>query len=344
MSARSSDAPSGSSARGAAATTLRALDRLALLATLAVLAATGAALASKTWWGFELFSHFRPHYVLMSIPLCAALVALGRRRFAAVLALSIAPNAWPLLPYLSPSGPAAAAIAASGPTREPGAAQSTIELFAVNVEWRNRSSERLLEMIRDESPDVVLVVEYTDEWGTRLEPIFADYPYRVLLPDDRAFGIALLSRLPLRDVNPFRLESTAAIDAKLVAQGSELRLIGLHLRPPTDPRSAAERARQLDALAELVNGIDGPLAVAGDFNLTPYSPYFTELRAATGLKDSRAGFGPGFTWPSFLPLLGIPIDHCLVSPGVSVVAFRRLPAFGSDHYPIVVELSMEGEQ
>ncbi len=337
MSAGSSDAPSAARVRGVAATIV---DGVALLAALGLLAATAAALAAKTWWGFELFAHFRAHYVLLALPLCAALVALGRRRVAAVLALAIVPNAWPLLPYLSAAGPAPAAVAANGSGRASDAASATVKLLAVNVEWRNRSSERLLELIRAESPDAVLVVEYTDEWGARLEPIFADYPYRVQLPDERAFGIALLSRLPLRDVRPFLLESTPAIDATLVAPAGALRLIGVHLRPPTDPRSAAERDRQLDALAALVARIDGPLVVAGDFNLTPYSPYFEDLVDATGLRDSRTGSGPGFTWPSFFPLLGIPIDHCLVSPDVHVAAFRRLSAFGSDHYPIVVELAV----
>src|SRR5690606_33163560 len=135
-------------------------------------------------------------------------------------------------------------------------------------------------------------------------------------------------------------ESTPAIDATLVAPAGALRLIGVHLRAPTDPRSAAERDRQLDALAALVARIDGPLVVAGDFNLTPYSPYFEDLVDATGLRDSRTGSGPGFTWPSFFPLLGVPIDHCLVSPDVHVAALRRLSAFGSDHYPIVVELAL----
>jgi len=41
-----------------------------------------------------------------------------------------------------------------------------------------------------------------------------------------------------------------------------------------------------------------------------------------------------------LPLIGIPIDHCAVSKEVTVVAHRGLPAFGSDHYPILAELAL----
>lgn len=310
------------------ATVARVLDPLVRVAAVAVLAATLLALAARLWWGFELFTHFRVHYVVAQLALVAALAGLRRRRFAALVALAVAPNVWPLLPYVPPATPTAVA------------SDARITLMAVNVEWRNRSSERLLEMIRAESPDAVIVVELTEPWSERLAPLFAEYPHRILIPDSGAFGIALLSRLPLRNARPFHLESTAAIDATIVAPTGELRVIGVHLRPPTRADFAAERARQLDALARLVSEGEGPVAVSGDFNLTPYSPYFSDLLRATDLRDSRTAAGPGFTWPSFLPALGIPIDHCLVSTDVGVAAFRRLPAFGSDHYPIVVELDV----
>jgi endonuclease/exonuclease/phosphatase family metal-dependent hydrolase len=58
----------------------------------------------------------------------------------------------------------------------------------------------------------------------------------------------------------------------------------------------------------------------------------------TGLRDPRAEFGLGFTWPTFFPLLGIPIDHCLVSADLGVAQYRRLADFGSDHYPVLARL------
>ncbi len=309
----------------------RIVDPLVLLAALGVLAMTAAGLAARTWWIFDLFAHFKLQYAALQLALIAALMARGRRRFATIIAVSILPNLWPLAAYWPAAVPASPAVAAV----------HHVKLMAVNVEWRNRSAAQLLDMIRDEAPDAVLVVEHTAEWGKRLEPIVADYPYRVVLEGGRAFGIALLSRAPLRDVHPFMLESTPAIDATIVTDRGELRLIGVHLRPPTRADWAAERTRQLDALAQRANGIDGPLAIAGDFNLSPYSPHFADLLRATGLRDTRAV--PGITWPSFLPILGIPIDHCIVSAEVGVAAFRRLSAFGSDHYPIVVELNLGDE-
>src|SRR5690606_25833806 len=153
-------------------------------------------------------------YAALLLVLTGALLALGRRRFAALTALCLLPHVWPLAAYWAAVAPASPAVAEV----------DRIQLMSVNVEWRNRSAARLLDMIRDEAPDAVLVVEYTAEWRERLGPIFADYPHRVELDGGRAFGIALLSRAPLKNVQPFKLESTPAIDATLVTARGELRL------------------------------------------------------------------------------------------------------------------------
>jgi endonuclease/exonuclease/phosphatase family metal-dependent hydrolase len=53
------------------------------------------------------------------------------------------------------------------------------------------------------------------------------------------------------------------------------------------------------------------------------------------------------SWPSasrvgwLSLLLGIPIDHCLVSSDIGVAGFAHGPDLGSDHLPIVVDLTLE---
>jgi endonuclease/exonuclease/phosphatase (EEP) superfamily protein YafD len=121
----------------------------------------------------------------------------------------------------------------------------------------------------------------------------------------------------------------------------DVTLLSVHLRAPMRPRLAAQRNRQLQILADLSTRVEGPLVVAGDFNLTPFSPYFSDWLASTRLRDSRAEAGYSASWPTFLPLIGIPIDHCFVTDDFAVVDLRRLPAFGSDHYPVLAHLRLE---
>ncbi|MBN1239282.1 MAG: endonuclease/exonuclease/phosphatase family protein [Gammaproteobacteria bacterium] len=305
----------------------------ALVAAAAVtIGASLAALGGQAWWGLELFTHFRAQYLAAQVVLFALLLTQRRLRWCFALGACAVLNAVPLVPYV-PVGAAAVADAAG--------AAGAVEIMSVNVQARNTRHERLLEIVREASPDVVVVVEFTHRWQRLLSPLYHEYPHRLLLPEEHAFGIALLSRHPLIEADPLELETTPAIDARIDGPQGAFRLIGVHLRPPTGPALAAERNRQLAQLAELRRSIDEPLAVVGDFNVTPYSPHMADWLLETGLRDARGGRGPGFSWPTFLPILGIPIDHCIVSPEFTVVGFERLPRFGSDHYPVLARLMLE---
>ncbi|MCI0525996.1 MAG: hypothetical protein L0Y56_00890, partial [Nitrospira sp.] len=58
------------------------------------------------------------------------------------------------------------------------------------------------------------------------------------------------------------------------------------------------------------------------------------------LKDSRDGFGIQASWPTFVPLFLIPLDHCLVHSSVQVLDRRLGPKIGSDHYPVMIKLAV----
>lgn len=59
------------------------------------------------------------------------------------------------------------------------------------------------------------------------------------------------------------------------------------------------------------------------------------------LRDSRRGFGVQPTWNARHPWCMIPIDHCLVSEGASIVDRIVAPDVGSDHRPIIVDFRVE---
>ena len=304
------------------------MNRLLAIIGAAAVIASALPLAARLAWFFELFTHFR-------VQLVAGLVVLGvvfavRRayRWCGVLAACAVLNVAPLVPYLW-----------SGAAGAEGA--PTLAVLAVNVRASNTEHAALLDAVSRENPDVVLVVEFTNAWAERLAPLAARYPHQFSLPRDDAFGIALFSRYSLEAAYDPALGATATIDARVVAPRGAVRLVGVHLRPPMSRHRAHERNTELAALAKHVANIDEPVAVLGDFNMTPYSPYFTSFLATTGLRDARSGFGPDFTWPTFFPLLGVPIDHCLVSEDLVVAQYRRLRAFGSDHYPILARLVQE---
>lgn len=297
---------------------------LGMLAALSI-GVSVLALAGQFWWVFDLFAHFRVQLLAAQVLLVAAFLLRRDWRWSGALLVCALVNAIPLGPYLWRSAQAAPDGAG-------------ITLLTVNVQARNEASDQLLRIIAETRPDVLLLIEFTPRWGEHIVGLNADYPHQVRVPRAGNFGIALLSRYPFATARELQLGATAAIDAALKMPGGTFRLVGVHLAPPVSAAGARERNAQLAALGELAESRHQPLLITGDFNLSPYSPHFGELLERTGLSDARAGRGLDFTWPTFFPLLGIPIDHCLVSDELAVAEYRRLGRFGSDHYPILVKL------
>jgi endonuclease/exonuclease/phosphatase (EEP) superfamily protein YafD len=333
--------------RGRAALNVRSVDRLLPLAAGGVLAATLLSFAARAWWGFELLTHFRLQLFAAALVLMAvsflrprassrvgvgalgAAATRGRHALPAALAVAAVINGAPLARYAAPTPSFAA------PT--PAGTSAALAVLSVNVRWSNDSYARLLDIVDKENPDAVVVVELTPAWREGLARLDAQYPYKRLAPRLDAYGVGLWSRYPFERSAEVALESAAAIDARLATPTGTVRLIGVHLRSPTTGALAAERNRQYGELTHLA-GTTGaePLVIVGDFNTTPYSPIFSDWLAASHLRDVRAGLD--ITWPTYLPFLGIPIDHCVVNAKIEAASFQRLRAFGSDHYPILCRL------
>ena len=318
------------------------LRRLAASALLAATAGTVAVsllpLAARFSYVAEMASHFRLQYLAALAVLAVPLVLLRRRYWvgavAAAAAVSFAPMAGYWLGVLTPTKPAyASAPGAAAPQR--------LKVMTANVEARGHPPAKLLEIVRRQLPDVLVITEFTPRWERSLEPLDEIFPHRYKMARHDPWGLAIFSRHALDSAVELDLGESKAIEARVRAPSGVVTVIGVHLRSPMAKARAAARNRQLELLAAHRADIAGPLVVTGDFNITPYSPYFRDWLAATGLKDARRGFGLDVSWPTSLPLLGIPIDHVAVSGDFLVTDHRKLPAFGSDHYPVLAELVLQ---
>jgi endonuclease/exonuclease/phosphatase (EEP) superfamily protein YafD len=312
---------------------VRWVDRFLLLLVACVVLASLAPLGAKLWWVLDLSTHFRVQYLAAATALLA-LAALRRQWLAcAVLVAAGAVSALPVWPYL----PLTALAATPAPSGAP------LKVLSVNVSFRQFAARHLLEIIGAEAPDVLLVVEFTPHAQRVLADLDKQFPYRFALPAEGPYGIAIWSRYALDSVAAFQLSRVPAIDARVLGPSGPFRFLGVHLSAPTQARRAALRNEQLALLAKYRAKIAEPVIVAGDFNITPYSPYYAEWLAETALTDSRHGRSLSVSWPTSLPMLGVPIDHVAVSKEVTILGHHRLPNFNSDHFGIVAELVVGGE-
>lgn len=91
------------------------------------------------------------------------------------------------------------------------------------------STEKYLSEVNS---DIVILQEYTDSWRMILEQLFDQYRFAVTEPREDAFGIALLSRLPINEstVQQFPNSNIPYVLANVRISNHTLWIMGVHLQ------------------------------------------------------------------------------------------------------------------
>ena len=276
----------------------------------------------------ELFSHFRVQYLAVAVLLVTCFAVIRDQRYLALMAVIAVLNAGYVVPWYLPQSTAARA-------------DESFTILLANVLRSNGEHSKLTALLSREQPDLVFLQEVSEGWAKHVGGL-PDYPYRHVLPDAGSFGIAVLSRIPLTDVQttdspPFGFPT---IVASAVIGGDAVTFTTTHPMPPVGREGYNGRNVQLANVAEQVSMQSGPRILVGDLNTSMWGANYRKLVARTGLTNARRGFGVLPTWPTHIPIAYIPIDHCLVSEEFDVVDVRTGPNIGSDHLPLIVKLSL----
>lgn len=281
----------------------------------------------------ELATHFRLQYALAASACVILLVVFHSWRLLPLALCCAAFNLAVILPYYSPT---------SLPATSPGAIR--LRVMHANVLGSNKDYSALTAAVEEARPDVVVLQEFTEEWQEHLKSLSSQYPYSEAATRPGGSGMALFSRYPLEGAEVLTLDASthSALSARVKIDGVTFSVLALHPPTPVRPDKFANRNEQFARAASIMRGTQGPKLLIGDLNTTMWSPYFTDLVKESGLRDARQGFGLRPSWPVPMPaLLQIPIDHCLVGGGMAVEAIRTGGRTGSDHRPLIVDVSFE---
>jgi endonuclease/exonuclease/phosphatase (EEP) superfamily protein YafD len=225
--------------------------------------------------------------------------------------------------------------------------RATVRLVISNVLMENRKHARLLEVLRQADADVILAVETDDAWARALEPLAESHPYVVRQPQNNYYGLMLFSRFPLIES---RVEFMVQDDIPSVhalfelPSGDRVLLHGLHPRPPEPIRDQDSTPRDAELVlmgTAIRDAPDAPTLVAGDLNDVAWSPTSELFLRLSGLLDPRIGRGFYNSFNANNPICRYPLDHVFHSNHFRLCELRRLPHVGSDHFPMLVELSYE---
>ena len=294
-----------------------------------LLTAEGA--TQQLQWVLELAAHWQWLYLVLGA-VCLAILLLLQR-------------AWWLL---GPLGVLAASFGLQSGTlpqqAQPVNAEAVLTVGTANLALGTTDFSALVTWLQSaNAPDVVFLQEFTDAAQQALKaPALAErYPHRVEAPQPDPFGLAILSRLPLSDVQRLAPADAAALTTLRLRAGLTLpdgRAVRLAAVHPMPPLSAAYARARDETLAEEARHLAQPGALAlmaGDFNTTPWA---RGLFAVEGQLRRASGAVP--SWPNAWGLLSVlPLDHVLASSGWRLVEARRGPDLGSDHRPVVVRLA-----
>lgn len=224
--------------------------------------------------------------------------------------------------------------------------EASLRLLVANVLIDNRESEAFLKVVRDYDPDVILTVETDEWWEEALRTLEEDYPHTLKNPLDNSYGMLLHSRLKMIDpeIRFILKDSIPSMHMQVVLpSGDRVFMHFVHPDPP-NPRYATEtteRDAELLIVGREAEKRDKPTIIAGDFNDVAWSYTTSLFQKASGLLDPRIGRGMYNTFDARNPLLRWPLDHVFHSDHFKLVHMETGPSWGSDHFPIFIELSLE---
>ncbi len=306
----------------------RIIRKLAVAGTQLVWLALLAGLLGRVAWPFDLFAHFRVQYAALFVLLAVVLLLLRQWVFALMALAGLVVSAVPLFAYL-PDEPAATLTT------------PTFRVLSFNVWFRNPDMSSTAAYIEQSQADAVVLLELTPPQAERLRPLLPSYPHFHIEPS--RMGAAVFTKWPVLDAESLPLAQDGAIAARVRVdwRGTPVTVLGVHLNWPLGPRNSQFRNEELAGVVAFSKSQHEPLIVAGDFNLTPWSEYFSDALEESGLHDSARGYGLARSWPAQFSLLGIRIDHCLLSREWRSVRTEVGPPLGSDHLPVIADLTLQ---
>lgn len=225
--------------------------------------------------------------------------------------------------------------------------QNTIRLMISNIKMSNRNADKFLKIVSDNKPDLVLVNEPNNWWAKQLAVLDTAYPYSVKKPLENTYGMMLFSKLEFIKGNvQFLLEEDIpSIHTILkLRSGEQIEFCGVHPQPPTIGSDTDKREAELLIVGKSVKESKRASIVAGDLNDVGWSHTTKLFQRISGLLDPRVGRGFFNTYNVFVPFFRYPLDHVFYDRRFKLVNLERLPKFGSDHFPILIELVYKPEE
>lgn len=219
-----------------------------------------------------------------------------------------------------------------------------ISIMVSNVLMTNKDTDKLLKLVKEKDPDILLTLETNKWWEEQLSCIEKDYPYTIKVPLENLYGMHLYSKLELEDAEvKYRVQNEIpSIESHVkMRSGKRIKIYCLHPMPPspTESDTSTNRDAELLLVGKEISKNNKAVLVFGDLNDVAWSRTTQLFQKLSGLLDPRVGRGFFNTFHAQHRLFRWPLDHVFHSSDFTLVEIIRLPEVGSDHFPIYAQLN-----
>lgn len=238
------------------------------------------------------------------------------------------------------------------------ASNADIKISSFNVNYGNTKYHETIQLIKSNSPDIILIQESTPSFKKFADKLFgSEYKHTWYVQGKLyvAGGFAIVSKFPMSDKKfiPKTKGLFGFQTAKVKINGNQINLINVHLNPARLPKSlnlqtaihtmmmnSKVQAVEIKKVIASINKKEATI-VAGDFNSLPMLVSYKKLKAF-GFKDAGENFGAEPTWK--WKLSGRPfearIDYIFHNDFFETKGFKVVKSDLSDHYLLNCKLKL----
>ncbi len=273
---------------------------------------------------FNLVTNFAGQGAILALAAAVVFLMLGMRIRASAMGIVALAAGLAVVPYLM------------GLPREGvpvGAGDGLVRIMSANIHADARTLSRLAAQAKAQDIDILILQETHRIEPDLLRRTLAAYPHVTESTVGIQGAAVAFSKIPFeaRFAPGGKVRRVLQLDLR-ASSGRRFTVLAAHATSPVNGARLSERDGELYAMADLGRRVDGPLIIAGDFNVTPWTPSMRAVERASGTRRVPSAWLP--TWHHPVLPIGLPIDHLYVSGDITVADWTVGPDIGSDHLPV----------
>lgn len=157
------------------------------------------------------------------------------------------------------------------------------------------------------------------------------------------YGNGFLTRYPvldseiihIPDVEGGNFEHRAILKVRVDIEGKVVTFLQTH-----SGLTEKEKNNCIDALCDIIDSLDTPVVLMGDFNMSPDFPALEKIRARLTDTAPLLNNGEFYTFGTYEGVTKQHIDYIFVSKEIKPLTLTVPDTKISDHYPVIMECEM----